>query len=55
LFKLRRESDDIHRYDFLSQLQDRNETLFYRLLIDNIEEFGVLDFFAVMLAFGEVF
>jgi len=41
LQKLRREVDDIHKYEFLSQLQDRNETLFYRVLTDNMEEFGM--------------
>lgn len=30
--------DDIHRYLFLTALQDRNETLFYRLLLDHIDE-----------------
>ena len=30
--------DDIRRYLFLAALQDRNETLFYRLLTDHLEE-----------------
>ena len=30
--------DDIRRYLFLAALQDRNETLFYRLLIEHLEE-----------------
>ena len=30
--------DDLQRYRSLEDLQDRNETLFYRLLVDNIEE-----------------
>jgi malic enzyme len=30
--------DDIQRYVFLTALQDRNETLFYRLLLDHIDE-----------------
>lgn len=34
----RRAEGDVQRYLFLSSLQDRNETLFYRLLRDHIEE-----------------
>lgn len=34
----RRSSDEVQRYLFLAGLQDRNETLFYRLLLDHIEE-----------------
>ncbi|MBI2832904.1 MAG: NAD-dependent malic enzyme [Acidobacteria bacterium] len=30
--------DDISRYLFLTALQDRNETLFYRLVLDHVEE-----------------
>ena len=33
-----RAGDDVQRYLFLAALQDRNETLFYRLLLDHIEE-----------------
>ena len=38
LENMRRKSYDIERYVFLMALQGRNERLFYRLLIDHIEE-----------------
>ena len=31
-------ADDVQRYLFLAGLQDRNETLFYRLVLDHLEE-----------------
>jgi len=34
----RRKDDDLERHIYLRSLQDRNETLFYRLLNDHIEE-----------------
>ena len=38
LGNLRRKSDPLEKYIFLTTLQNRNETLFYRLLVDNLEE-----------------
>lgn len=34
----RRKTSDLERYIFLVSLQDRNQTLFYRVLVDHLEE-----------------
>lgn len=39
---IRAKSDPLDKHIHLSALQDRNETLFFRVLIDYIEELGAL-------------
>lgn len=38
LWNLRKKITDMGRYIFLTGLQDRNKTLFYRVIVDNIED-----------------
>ncbi len=38
LANMRRKESDIEKYIFLSMLQDRNERLFFRLIMDNFQE-----------------
>ena len=38
LENMRRKTDDIEKYIYLVSLQERNEQLFYRLVIDHIDE-----------------
>ncbi|MGB6409619.1 MAG: NAD-dependent malic enzyme, partial [Candidatus Deferrimicrobiaceae bacterium] len=38
LENIRRKTSDIEKYIFLVSLQDRNETLFYRMVMENVEE-----------------
>jgi malate dehydrogenase (oxaloacetate-decarboxylating)(NADP+) len=38
IWNLKKKPTDLERYIFLTSLQDRNKTLFYRVLLDNIED-----------------
>ena len=59
LENLRRKNSDIERYIFLIGLQDRNEKLFYRLVLDHLEELAPIIYTPTVgqacLEYGHIF
>eukprot|EP00938_MAST-03A_sp_MAST-3A-sp1_P002877 g2877.t1 len=58
-FQLQQEESDIRKHGYLRELLDRNETLFHRVLIDNIEELAPIIYTPTVgeacIKFGESF